>query len=121
MVLSQTVMLAQVIPNMWGVQQGVIEGLSLLGHPTCPASWPASLVERVDGHPTPAQRATSVPPVTPVKSSSGKSSDQVSKSRNERRFWTSGMIWREREKRRSPTSGKKRSSAKNPVAAPSFP
>ena len=38
MVLSQTVMPAQVIPNMWGVWQGVIEGLSLLGPPTCPAS-----------------------------------------------------------------------------------
>ena len=52
MVLSQTVIPAQVIPNMWKVRQGVIEGLSLLGPPTCPACWPASLVEQVDGHPT---------------------------------------------------------------------
>ena len=30
------------------------------------------------------------------------------------------MTWRERERTRSPTNGKKRSSAKNPAAAPSF-
>ena len=48
MVLGQTVMLAQVVPNMWGAQQGIIEGLSLLGPPTCPASGPATLIKRVD-------------------------------------------------------------------------
>ena len=89
MVLSQTVMLAQVIPNMWGVQQGIIEGLSLLGPPTCPASWPASLVKRVDRHPT--KRATPVPPVTPVKSSSGKSSSRSAGKKSKLRqipdFW----------------------------------
>ena len=76
MVLSQTIMLAQVMPNIWGVRHGIIEGLSLLGPPTCPASWPASLVEWVDGEPT--KRATLVPPVTPVKSDRGKSSSRSS-------------------------------------------
>ena len=97
MVLSQTVMLAQVIPNMWGVWQGIIEGLSLLGPPTCPASWLASLVEWVDGHP--AKRATPVLPVTPVKSGSGKSSSgsagKKSKSRQIPDFWDD--LERERE------------------------
>ena len=101
MVLSQTIMLAQVIPNMWGVWQGVIEGLLLLGPPTCPASWPASLVERVDGHPDPAQRATSVPPVTLVKSSSGKSSSRsgVKKSKPKKilDFWNDSEREREDE------------------------
>ena len=75
MVLSQTIMPAQVVPNMWGVWQGIIEGLSLLGPPTCPARWPASLVEWVDGQPT--KRATPAPPVTLVKSGSGKSSSRL--------------------------------------------
>ena len=99
MVLSQTIMLAQVIPNMWGVRQGIIEGLLLLGPPTCIASWPASLVERVDGHPTPIQRATSVPPVTLVKSNSGKSSSRsgIKKSKPKKilDFWN-GLGERER-------------------------
>ena len=101
MVLSQTVMPAQVIPNMWGVQQGVIEDLSLLGPPTCPASWPASLVEWVDGHPAPAQRATLVPPVTLAKSSSGKSSSgsgvKKSKPKKILDFWNDSEREREDE------------------------
>ena len=80
MVLSQTVMLAQVMPNIWGVRQGIIEGLSLLGPLTCPASWPASLVEWVDGEPT--KRATPVPPVTPVKSDRGKLSSGSSSKKS---------------------------------------
>ena len=103
MVLSQTVMPAQVISNMCGVQQGVIEGLSLLGPSTCPASWPASLVEWVDGHPAPFQRATSVPPVTPVKSSGGKSSSGsgVKKSKPKKILDFSNDSEREREDKES--------------------
>ena len=74
MVLSQTVMLAQVVPNMWGVWQGIIEGLSLLGPPIYLASWPASLIKRVDGEPT--KRAAPALLVTPVKSGCGKSSSR---------------------------------------------
>ena len=74
MVLNQTMMPAQVMPNMWGVQQEVIEGLSLLGPLTCAASWLASLVEWVEGEC--AKRATLFPPVTPVKDGGGKSSSK---------------------------------------------
>ena len=70
MMLSQTIMPAQVMPKIWGVQQGIIEGLSLLGLLTCPASWPASLIERVNEEPT--KRAIPVPPTTPSKSDKGK-------------------------------------------------
>ena len=80
MVLSQTVMLAQVMPNIWGVWQGIIVGLSLLGPPTCPASWLASLVEWVDGEPT--KTATLVLPVTLVKSDKGKSSSGSSSKKS---------------------------------------
>ena len=89
MVSSQTIMLAQVVPNMWAVWQRIIVGLSLLGPPTCPASWLASLVKRVDGEPT--KRATLAPPVTPVKSSSGKSSSGSAGKKSEPKlipdFW----------------------------------
>ena len=80
MVLSQTMMPAQVMPNMWGVQQGVIKGLSLLGPPTYPASWLPSLVKWVEREPT--KRATPVPPVTLVKSGSGKSSSRSAGKRS---------------------------------------
>ena len=60
-----------------------------MGPPTCPASWLASLVERVDGEPT--KRATLVPPVTPVKSDKGKSSSGSSGKKSQPKqipdFW----------------------------------
>ena len=99
MVLSQTIMPARVIPNMWGVWQGIIEGLSLLGPPTCPASWPASLLKWVDGHP--AKRATPVPSVTPMKSGSGKSSSRSAGKKSKLRqipdFWDDSERKREDE------------------------
>ena len=38
---------SQLVPNVWGVCREVLEGLSLVAPPSCLASWPASLVERV--------------------------------------------------------------------------
>ena len=43
----------------------MMEGLTLLGPPNCPASWPASLVERVSVES--ANKATPVVLTTPVK------------------------------------------------------
>ena len=54
------------MPNIWGAHQGLLEGLSLLGPPSCPASWPASLVKRVTAVPT--LKAALVVPPTPVTS-----------------------------------------------------
>ena len=59
----------------------------LLGPPTCPASWLASLVEWVDGHPAPIQRATLVPPVTPVKSSGGRERREDKREDEESNKW----------------------------------
>ena len=42
----------QIIPNVWGSHRGLLEGLSLLGPPSCLASWPASFVEQVTAVPT---------------------------------------------------------------------
>ena len=47
MATNQVFLPSQIIPNLWGSRQGLLEGLSLLGPPSCSASWPASLVERV--------------------------------------------------------------------------
>ena len=38
---------SQLVPNVWGAHREVLEGLSLVAPPSCLASWPASLVERV--------------------------------------------------------------------------
>ena len=38
MVTSQVVLPGQVIPNIWGVSWTLMEGLTLLGQPNCPAS-----------------------------------------------------------------------------------
>ena len=74
MVLSQTVVPMQVIPHLWGVWRGVMEGLSLIGPPTCPASWPASFVEWV--HAKPAKKAVPVSSITPARPGSPVRSDK---------------------------------------------
>ena len=38
---------SQLVPNVWSARREVLEGLSLVVPPSCSASWPASLVERV--------------------------------------------------------------------------
>ena len=52
-----------------------MEGLSLLGPPTCPASWPASQVERVSAEPT--HRTVPVVPTTLVKLDAPSGSSKV--------------------------------------------
>ena len=52
MAMNQVFLLSQIIPNLWGSRRGLLEGLSLLGPPSCLASWPVSLVERVTAIPT---------------------------------------------------------------------
>ena len=51
MATNQVFLLNQIVPNLWGSCRGLLEGLSLLGPPSCLASWPASLVERVTAVP----------------------------------------------------------------------
>ena len=51
MATNQVLLPCQIVPNLWGSHRGLLEGLSLLGPPSCSASWPASLVERVTAIP----------------------------------------------------------------------
>ena len=51
MTTNQVFLPNQIIPNLWGYHRGLLEGLSLLGPPSCSANWPASLVERVTAVP----------------------------------------------------------------------
>ena len=52
MATNQIFLPSQIVPNLWGSRRGLFEGLSLLGPPSCSASWPVSLVERVTAVPT---------------------------------------------------------------------
>ena len=45
MATNQVFLPSQIVPNLWGSRRGLLEGLSLLGPPSCSASWPVSLVE----------------------------------------------------------------------------
>ena len=51
MATNQVFLPSQIVPNLWGSCRGLLEGLSLLGPPSCSASWPASLVEQVTAVP----------------------------------------------------------------------
>ena len=51
MATNQVFISNQIVPNLWGSRRGLLEGLSLLGPPSCSASWPASLVEQVTAVP----------------------------------------------------------------------
>ena len=50
--MNQVFLPCQIVPNLWGSHRGLLEGLSLLGPPSCSASWPASFVEWVTAVPT---------------------------------------------------------------------
>ena len=43
MATNQVFLPSQIVPNLWGSRRELFEGLSLLGPPSCSASWPASL------------------------------------------------------------------------------
>ena len=65
MATSQVILPGQIVPNLWGVSWTMMEGLTLLGPPNCPASWPASLVKQVSAEPI--NKATPIGLTTPVK------------------------------------------------------
>ena len=101
MATNQVFLLSQIIPNLWGSCRGLLEGLSLLGPPSCLASWPASLVERVTAVPAPQSvpgssktpTKSNPPPSGVVKATldSGKKSHQSTKQ-------VAGLFWGDPER-----------------------
>ena len=65
MATSQVILPGQIVPNLWRVSRTMMKGLTLLGPPNFPTSWPASLVEWVSAEPV--KTATSAGLTTPVK------------------------------------------------------
>ena len=90
---------SQLVPNVWGACREVLEGLSLVAPPSCSASWPASLVERVT--PVPGTSGQSGSSKTPTKPSnpgaskltpgSGKKTQPIQQA--------AGMFWGDKKKR----------------------
>ena len=100
MATNQVFLPSQIVPNLWGSHRGLLEGLSLLGPPSCSASWPASLVERVTAVPAPENvpgssktLTKSNPPSGAVKATphSGKKSHQSAKQ-------VAGLFWGDLER-----------------------
>ena len=70
---SQVLLPRKLVPTIWGGRKELLEGMSLTGPPSCSASWPASLVERVAAVPAPKNLPGSH--ATPTKSHSGAAKD----------------------------------------------
>ena len=119
MATNQVFLPSQIVPNLWGSRRGLLEGLSLLGPPSCSASWPASLVEWVTAVPAPQNvpgssktpTKSNHPPSGVVKATpdSGKKSHQSAKQ-------IAGLFWGdpERGKRMQRCVNWKRSAERSP-------
>ena len=90
---------SQLVPNVWSARREVLEGLSLVAPPSCLASWPASLVERVTPVPgTSGQSGSAKTPTKPgnpgaskLTPGSGKKTQPIQKA--------AGMFWGDKKKR----------------------
>ena len=96
MAMNQVFIPTQIVPNLWGSHRGLLEGLSLLGPPSCSTSWPASLVEWVTDVPacqnvpgsskTPTKSNHPLSRVVKTTPDSGKKSHQSAKQ-------AAGLFW----------------------------
>ena len=100
MATNQVFLRSQIVPNLWGSHRGLLEGLFLLGPPSCSASWPTSLVEWVTAIPAPQNvpgssktLTKSNPPSGVVRATpdSGKKSHQSAKQ-------VAGLFWGDPER-----------------------
>ena len=90
---------SQLVPNVWSAHREVLEGLSLVVPPSCSASWPASLVERVAPVPgTSGQSGSAKTPTKPgnpgaskLTPGSGKKTQPIQQA--------AGMFWGDKKKR----------------------
>ena len=94
MASNQVFLPSQIIPNLWGSRRGLLEGLSLMGPPSCSAR-PASLVEWVTAVPTPqnvlgsSKTPTKSNPPTPgaVKGTLDSGKKQLMIKQATRKYW----------------------------------
>ena len=102
MATNQVFIPNQIIPNLWGSHRQLWEGLSVLGPPSCSASWPASLVERVTAVPTcqtvPGSSNTPTKPNNPPPEAVKTTPDSGRKHSTKqavRLFWGDDARWKE--------------------------
>ena len=110
MATNQVFLLSQIIPNLWGSHRGLLEGLSLLGPPSCSASWPASLVERVTAVPTPQKvPGSSKTPTKPNPPPSGavKATPDSGKKSQPSAKQVTGMFWKDPERGKEDAEARK--------------
>ena len=110
MATNQVFLPSQIIFNPWGSCRGLLEELSLLGPPSCLASWPASLMERVTAVPAPQNvlgssktpTKSNPPPFGAVKATpdSGKKSHQSAKQ-------VTGLFWGDLERGKEDAEARK--------------
>ena len=90
---------SQLVPNVWSACQEVLEGLSLVAPPSCSASWPASLVERVTpvlG--TSGQSGSAKTPTKPCNPGAGKLTPG-SRKKTTQIQQAAGVFWVDKKKR----------------------
>ena len=94
MAMNQVLLPNQIIPNLWGSRRGLLEGLSLLGPPSCSASWPASLVERVTAIPACQNvSSSSKTPTKPNQSLSGTAKTTPDSGKKHSAKQATGLFW----------------------------
>ena len=90
---------SQLVPNVWGSRREVLEGLSLVAPPSCLASWPASLVERVTPVPgTSGQSRSAKTPTKPCNPRAGKLTPG-SRKKTQPIQQAARMFWGDKKKR----------------------
>ena len=90
---------SQLVPNVWSAHQEVLEGLSLVAPPSCSASWPDSLVERVSPIPgTSGQSGSAKTPTKPGNPGAGKLAPGSGK-KTQLIQQAAGMFWGDKKKR----------------------
>ena len=90
---------SQLVPNVWSARWEVLEGLSLVAPPSCSASWPASLVERVTPIPgTSGQSGSAKTPTKPCNPGAGKLAPGSGK-KTQPIQQAAGMFWGDKKKR----------------------
>ena len=94
MATNQVFLPNQIVPNLWGSRRGLLEGLSLLGPPSCSASWPASLVERVTAIPVCQNVSSSSKTLTkPNQSLSGMAKTTPDSGKKHSAKQATGLFW----------------------------